>query len=146
VPFALNVRHWRHDDLQAAFHIDSDPFEADAFWIVYLLGGYQPGIDHDADPNSENSVPGVTDNQPYNGSLIFLETARDACHVHGWDRDTLEQQVVAHEVGHQVLESVEHTAHTIMQAIIGPPLPPEEENFSDEDIATIRNRQSSPGS
>jgi len=54
-----------------------------------------------------------------------------------------EQQVVVHEVGHQVLESGTHTANTIMSASL--PVAGGNEKFSDADIATIRGKTSSPG-
>jgi hypothetical protein len=76
-------------------------------------------------------------------SIVFLETVRDGCAVGGYDAATIEQQTVVHEVGHQVTESDQHTPHTIMQDSL--PVAPEDEKFSDADIAKIRSEPSSPG-
>lgn len=75
------------------------------FWTAYLLGGYQPTLPDDGDPNSEGDptlggriVGGITDNNR-TGSTIFAETIHDVgdpyvgtCWYPG---------VVAHEVTHQ---------------------------------------------
>jgi len=142
-------------DIDLAVARGSAGDEADDFWVVYLLGGYQAGHDEDFDPDLvqegvENAVGGHTRggsypvaNFAYQAAIIYLETIGDRAAKYGQNATTIEQQIVVQEVGHQVLESANHTANTIMQS--GLPVGPAYEKFSDADIATIRGTVSSPG-
>ena len=58
-------------------------------------------------------------------------------------RLVIEAQAIAHEIGHQVLENGRHTAGTIMAE--ASPVLLSEEKFSEQDIAEIRAKVSSPG-
>jgi hypothetical protein len=119
----------------------SASYEADDYWVVYVLSGYQPGYGQDEDPPAETACWGATHSTNYEITVIFLETIRDGSAV----PTTLKQQTVAHEIGHQVLEegASAHTAWTIMSATL--PVWGFFEKFSDDHIATIRGRTSSPG-
>jgi hypothetical protein len=146
VPFNLTLE--ANAELESALDRDSSSLEADDFWVVYVLGAYQPRIDVDNDPEAEavwfaQTTP-PTGSIPFQGSAVYLETIRDFCAENPvWDASYVEQQNVAHEVGHQVLESETHTDNTIMQD--GGPVAPGYEHFGDADIAAIRGKVSSPG-
>lgn len=129
-------------DIAAAVARGSADSEADDYWVVYLLGGYQAGHDEDNDPDSELAVYAITDGSDQYG-IIFAETIVDVAAENSWDATTLEQQAFVHEIGHQVLESTTHTAGTIMATYA--PVAAGEEKFSEADIATIRAKVSSPG-
>jgi hypothetical protein len=119
----------------------SAEYEANDYWVVYVLSAFQGPYLGDNDPDSETNITGgVTNSETYQVSVIFLENIIDEDSV--W-YDVIEQQSVVHEIGHQVLEHGTHPPNTIM-SIIGPVLP-EHEKFSDTDIATIRSKTNSPG-
>jgi len=145
VSFDLNAGQAQttNGDIDNAIARGSAGDEANDWWVVYVLGGYQAGHDQDNDPDSESGVGGNTHGVSWQASIIYLETIRDRAVEHAQNATTLEQQIVVHEVGHQVLENGNHTNNTIMQQSL--PVAAEYETFSDADIATIRAKTSSPG-
>jgi len=145
VQFDLNVggATTTNGDLATAAARGSADDEANDWWVVYVLGAYQDGHDHDNDPDSENAHYGHAHSTNHQIGLIYLETIRDTAAEHSWNATILEKQVVGHEIGHQVLESGNHTANTIMSATL--PVAAAQEKFSDADINTIRTKPSSPG-
>ena len=131
---------------------ESGDAEADNWWVVYVLGAYQFDVDTDSDPDrirpdgpgdGEECTFGTTHAPSRQRSFVFGETLRDRAAVAGATSDVVEAQTVVHEIGHQVLESGDHTPHTIMDETL--PVPPEEEKFGPQDIANIRGKVSSPG-
>ena len=117
--------------------------ESRGWWVVYIYMAYQPGYSQDNDPDSETSVLGATHPTDFQATAIFLETIRDYASESSGNATTIEQQLVVHEIGHQVLEHGTHTANTIMN--ISLPVSSSNEKFSNADIATIRGKSSSPG-
>ncbi len=111
VPFVLNVEN-TDATLVAAQRWDSVALNADAYWMAYVLGAFQPArgglIDPhaaDGDPNTEIEDPDwvVTGQVPTNhqgGALIYLETIRDVAQFGGRAAPVEEAATVAHEVGH----------------------------------------------
>jgi hypothetical protein len=147
-PFDRNVSPFAF----AAGDRESGNAEANAWWVVYILGAYQWDVSEDGDPDrmrpdgpgdGESVTLGVTQPYFYQRSYIFGEVLRDSAAIAGATSDVVEAQTVVHEIGHQVLESGDHTPHTIMNETL--PVPPAEEKFGPQDIANIRNSVSSPG-
>lgn len=64
---------------------------------------------------------GVTEDSGYEVAVVFRENIRDAAHVYGHDAGNIERQAVAHEIGHEVLGSNQHTASTIMNVALPVP-------------------------
>lgn len=77
------------------------------------------------------------------GATLAAAVLRDRAAIAGATSDVVEAQTVVHEIGHQVLESGDHTPHTIMNETL--PVPTAEEKFGPQDIANIRDSVSSPG-
>ena len=121
---------------------NSDEVEDDSWWVIYIQGAYQAGWEEDCDPDSEVPCAGQSSDDR-EGVLIFSEGIRDWCLANGYTRSVVEQQVVAHDVGHLMKGSAPHTANTIMSATL--PVASQHELFSDADINTIRSRTHSPG-
>jgi hypothetical protein len=124
----------------------SHAYEADNYWVVYGLSGFQPGYENDNDPDSELGGHGATETINFQASVIFLETSKDIALEHSYGIGTCEKQTVVHEIGHQVLEEGEsaHTPNTIMSAAL--PVAAQYEKFSPAHVAKIRGQTSSPGS
>jgi len=146
VPFQRNLggASTSGSDISNAARRDSATYEADGYWVVYVLSIFQLGYSQDKDPNTDPGQAGVTEDS-WQASVIPLENIRDAAACYGHNATTLEQQAAAHEIGHQVLKEGDsaHRPDTIMQA--GLPVAAQYEKFSPEHIAKIRSQTSSPG-
>jgi hypothetical protein len=114
VPFALNIPTESRasssftPQLELGQNSTTPGIESDGFWVVYLQLAYQGGVTEDVDPDNESIIVGITDLDEATasndatseasvprggqGSLVFLESARDA------DRRA---RPAPHEVGHQ---------------------------------------------
>ena len=146
VPFKRNLggETTSASELLSVADMGSAPYEADDYWVVYVLSAFQIGYANDRDPDVEGGGAGATEEDTYQASVILLEQIRDAAaYVAGVDATVLEQQTVVHEIGHQILESGVHTSGTIMNVAL--PVQPSQCKFSDADIHSIRNQSSSPG-
>jgi hypothetical protein len=94
IPFVLNIGTLgtaanEVENLENIIQANRQSRSTSGFWVVYLLGAYQPRVDLDADPNFEfiiengqveGPVVGTSVNSPDNskdGSLIFMGTLRD---------------------------------------------------------------------
>jgi hypothetical protein len=140
VAFNLNIEY--SQELLDSCSRGSSQCEGPDYWVVYVLGAYQGRLDYDKDPNSEDGDGGSTDTT-FQVSAIFLEDIADRARWNEQDPEMLEQQIVAHEIGHQLLDSDVHTPNTIMAPSL--PVEEEEEKFSAADVVTIRKRRASPG-
>jgi hypothetical protein len=150
VPFKLNLggATTESSEITAAAQRGSEPDEANDWWVVYVMSGYQPGYTYDNDPDGgEGARPGGTEGEDFEVSVIFRETLRDGAVEEGWPVATLEQQTVVHEIGHQVLEEggSAHTTSPITIMNAGLPVPFWAERFGEPHIDTIRDKTSSPG-
>jgi hypothetical protein len=144
VPFIRNLGGEATDgsSIRAAARRQSAEYEADDYWAVYVLSIFQLGYSQDKDPDTDPGPAGATEDSGYDAAVIPRENIRDAAHVYAYDAGNLERQAVAHETGHQVLGSSQHTANTIMNVAL--PVQPAQCKFSDGDILSIRTRTSSP--
>ncbi|HUT30345.1 MAG TPA: hypothetical protein VMX13_11190 [Sedimentisphaerales bacterium] len=132
-----------NSNIEAAAQRGSAGSEADNWWVVYVLSGYQGGFNNDYDPDTDSPAQcAVTHSTNFQISVTFRETMSD---IAGAGAANLEQQSVVHEIGHQVLEEGDsaHTANTIMNAVL--PVGAVDEHFSNAHIATIRGKTSAPG-
>jgi hypothetical protein len=101
--FVLNMED--EQDFFAALDWDSESQNSQAFWVAYVLGGFQFGTSYDNDPTEPDIKFGVTHNTK-GGSVIFLETIRDWGVVNDPPGvAVVEQDTVVHEVGHAVADS-----------------------------------------
>jgi hypothetical protein len=106
VPFVLNVATGQ------LAQIVSDNWStrlqnAPEFWIAYVAGAFQGLQSGDNDANNEITTFGATGN-PGGGSLIYIESNRDAAVEAGVSVAVYEQDLVVHEVGHAVANSGSH--------------------------------------
>ena len=148
VPFLRNVggETTNSIELRDASRRGSAAYEADNYWVVYLLSAFQKGYSDDYDPDTPDigSPLGATDDHS-NVSAIWLEQIRDLTKNLGAEAAlSIEGQAVVHEIGHQLLEEGD-TAHTEGTIMDNAPFTPEEEKFSDAHIASIRSQTTSPG-
>ena len=87
-----------HADIVAVQDWDSKSFNADRFWIGYVLSCFQGDVSiRDRDPNTENRGFGVTANGD-GGCLVFLEAHRSGEGIASPADE--EQDTVVHELGH----------------------------------------------
>lgn len=117
-PFVLNTNHFSADDLvtQIETGIFTHTDESSSFWVAYVQIAYQPLGSVDCDPIGELDPPGCAGGAtaaaegsidsvrsssmiPLGGlgSLVFIETVRDAHTGRNKGRIT----TVPHEIGHQ---------------------------------------------
>lgn len=121
VSFVLNIGTLGTDaneveNLENIIYANRQSRSTSGFWVVYLLGAYQPRIDLDADPNFEFIIEngqmvgpalGISVNSPANskdGSLIFMGTLRDVTRRNFTVTITepnLKSIAVVHESGHE---------------------------------------------
>jgi len=119
----------------------SAEYEADDYWVVYVLSAFQGPYLRDNDPDTETPIQSAATESVYiQASVVYHENVKDENYL--W-YDEIKKECVVHEIGHQVLESGTHTPNTIMST--SSPRPQQHEKFSDADIATIRSKTSSPG-
>jgi uncharacterized repeat protein (TIGR01451 family) len=106
-PFILNMPSRLNSHNRDAQRWDTASLNANDFWVAYVLGAFQPVRESDNDPDSENELWGETPGDGTGGSLIYLETCRDAALENGWNVQAAIQDTVVHEVGHAVANSNE---------------------------------------
>lgn len=123
VPFSLNVVFSNtaiDAELNKAGAFESDGLRAPAYWVAYVLQGFQgqryyfdPGPPvvrfGDGDADAEGFLfgqnGGTGNGSPsQRGAILFLETLQDYARFQGWtaaQASTHQQRVMVHEVGHQ---------------------------------------------
>lgn len=100
---------------------DTRGLNSDAFWVAYVLEGFQGADDDDADPDNLDATGKRIDSDvrtrlgvtqpifPMNpailpgGSIIYYEVIRDAARQLGLNGTDVEQDVVVHEIGHALV-------------------------------------------
>jgi hypothetical protein len=107
--------------------------EADDCWIVYVLGAFQGGWADDRDPDNEVHRLAATDDR-FQCSAIYWEVIREREFAQG----TIEK-IIAHEIGHQVLEAGEGEGLMCGDLFGG------SADFVPSDKHKIRRRMHSPG-
>jgi hypothetical protein len=85
------------------------------FWVVYLLAACQDAVSEDLDPDPEGGGSGKTTfglaRDDLNLGMIYLEDIREVEEAANVPSGTLEENVIAHEIGHQGSGGDEIHAH-----------------------------------
>jgi hypothetical protein len=117
-PFVLNVDT---DSLEARTSAlaNRQSVSSQDFWVVYLVGAFQPGVavDRDSDhEQGEEGDPPLLGESFQKGSLIFRETLRDS-HLepsaYVQSEAQLWQAIAIHELGHQLGITGEPLQHSV---------------------------------
>lgn len=114
VPFVLHASTSANDPnyFVNSFDWDSKSENSTGYWVAYVIGGFQGGAAEDNDPaGMGTAILGLT-SLGNGGSIVYLETNRDAAVENGQTIAFWEQDTVVHEVGHAVGNS---SAHPVTQ-------------------------------
>ena len=132
--------------------------EKDAFWVVYVQLCYQGPLNMDMDLNTEFALLGITDSDQVldvndsvtsstgvrrggEGSLIYLETMRDAFVNAPLTSLDVDKRTVPHEVGHQF--GLKGDIPSVFMGIMSTGVAPNA--FNNEHLNIMRWRIHSPG-
>ncbi len=102
VPFVLNVEDGSMVSVVSP-NWQSRSLNSQRYWVAYLLGAHQGGQNQDCDPDSEDTLLGLT-SRTMGGSIIYEETINEAAAILGGTMTAarVEQVTVVHEIGHDV--------------------------------------------
>ncbi|HEY2919378.1 MAG TPA: hypothetical protein VGK77_10335 [Candidatus Binatia bacterium] len=81
VPFTLNLADNTGPAIRSLYsgHFDNVATEGDQeYWTAYLLAAYQPILNEDDDPNTEDATFGISD--LVENAVVFVETTREHSH------------------------------------------------------------------
>jgi hypothetical protein len=152
-PFVVNQAGDLGGDVRALFRFDNRASNSNDYWVIYMLGAYQPITAEDQDPNTEVPTVGRVDVTTGHrgvgqGAVTYLEVvsahelavfdkkqdAKPACrgNLANWKQSFRNAPTTAHEVGH--LFGGEHDDGGLMSSDCSIVTL----TFSDQTIATAR--------